>query len=194
MLDEMTTRPDPPPCSDRELALRAIAATYRRARDVQRNLQTRLSPTPRPATVDAPPPATMVLDPDLQAAADAAGLGPTRALDGDDGAELPNPLITDGLLSHFLEQATTNQGAPARDLRGAARRMVELARGDQQAAFNTSIVHALHQFDHRTRLHARIIGELETETAALRRAVTMLESQILAERQRTAASRSHQPS
>ena len=164
MLDEMRTQLDPSPYSERELTLRAISVTVQRAQAVQRELgPSRVSEASRMAEPLIS--RTRWADDDLGQPPSAVG----------DEAQLPNPLTTDGFLNHYLEQAMLYQGGTSPGLRGLLGRIAMRRRGREQAHFNSVVVNALHQFDHRTRLQQRAIGQLEAETAAIRRAVNMLE-------------------
>ncbi|MCP3991124.1 MAG: hypothetical protein GY724_18770 [Actinomycetia bacterium] len=98
--------------------------------------------------------------------------------DLDEEVALPNPMITDNLLRHHLEQATIHQGQDQSGWRGLIDRALAPTRLHHQAHFNTTIVHALHQLDHRSQLQGRTLAELEAETAALRRALSDLESRF----------------
>ncbi len=155
MLDEMSTQPDPSSYSERELTLKAISITSQRAQTVQRRL-TAMRGAARDHDLD-----------DLQE-------------DLDEDAALPNPMTTDALLHHYLEQATLHQGQGQGQggWRGLIDRALAPTRLHRQAEFNMTIVHALHQLDHRSRLQRRTLAELETETAALRRALSDLESRF----------------
>jgi hypothetical protein len=215
MIDEMRTWSDPKPCSDKELTLRAIATTFRRAASAQRHPEVSSAAVGYEAGPDDTTTGTVSVNPhgrisptasgfdhdlrstsaDAERASDGEPAAPGWALshtgppDRDPGidpaidlatpeAELPNPLVTDGLLRHFMEQATLYQGGGRAGLRGLPERLISSPRWRRLSRFNSAIVHALHQLDHRTRLHERSLAELEAETAAIRRALTTLESRF----------------
>ncbi len=165
----------PRPPSDRDLTLTAISLTFQRARAVQRKLSgppawgdhggdgSGAGDGGRAATEadadidDSPSPGGRSAEPiDLRAM--------ELDDDGADDPELPNPLVTDANLRHFMDTATANQGPmEAQGLRRFK------PRRNQQARYNAAIVHALHQLDHRTRLQQRTITRLEAELADARR-------------------------
>jgi uncharacterized protein YjbI with pentapeptide repeats len=101
------------------------------------------------------------------------------ALAGDAGAEaeLPNPIVTDANLRHYLDQATRFQGDASPPTAGGRRaRLIAVGpRRLDQTRYNTAMVHAIHQLDHRTRLQQRTIARLEAELADTRRALAALE-------------------
>jgi hypothetical protein len=98
--------------------------------------------------------------------------------------DLPNPIVTDANLRYYLNQATAHQGRN-RHLLGLGpilRRITGLAQTlgrPDQVRYNTVMVQALHQLDHRTRLQQRSITRLEAELADSRRALDALESNEL---------------
>ena len=172
MLDEMNAQREPRSYSERELTLQAMSITSQRARAVQRRLTSLRRHTdlqdPAQGDDDASPPVDDDLGPHEFA-------GHDQPDDEDGEVALPNPMITDGLLRHYLEQATTLQG----EVRGWRGRIVRgLSRSRHQASFNSMIVHALHQLDHRTQLQQLTLAELEAETTAIRRALSDLESRF----------------
>jgi hypothetical protein len=178
MLDEMNAQREPRSYSERELTLQAISITSKRARAVQRRLTSLRSPTddtgpPGPTDDDGDPPAPADYDLQLDEQADDE---PDEELDDEEA--LPNPMITDGLLRHYLEQAAIHQGDGNRGWRGLVMRGLSPRGWRHQAAFNSMIVHALHQLDHRSQLQQETLAELEGETAAIRRALNDLESRF----------------
>ena len=165
MLDEMSTQLDPSPYSERELSLTAISLTFRRARAAQHELS--LDPVSEAGRMAKPLISrNRWVDDDLS----------KPNLEDGDEAQLPHPLATDGFLRHCLEQAAVHQGGTDAGLRGLLWRITTRRRARRQAYFNSVVVNALHQFDHRTCLQQQAIGRLEAETAAIRRAVNTLEA------------------
>ncbi|MFV0526366.1 MAG: hypothetical protein ACK5RL_17925 [Acidimicrobiales bacterium] len=96
--------------------------------------------------------------------------------------ELNHPVvIADELGRHLTEATATRSGGsepPGRWSRfGRAWRLASLLAGHDrsvQSRYNTAVVHALHQLDHRTQLQDRVIAELEAQLAELRQQVTEL--------------------
>lgn len=175
MSDEL----EPRPYSDRELTLTAISLTFQRARTVQRELAgtpTWTNPEPPPEPEGATP--AEISDADLDDGPDDrpdnAG-GRPLGLDTSEEPDLPNPIVTDANLRHYLEQAAQHQGLSD----GRRGRLKPL--GLNQTLYNAAVVHALHQLDHRTRLQQRTISRLEAELADARRALAALETNELRE-------------
>lgn len=197
--------------TDRELTLRAISLTYQRARAAQREIgpgEGRPSAGQLPRSDgDGDGDGDHHGDGDHNGDGDRNGDGDhhgdgdrngDRDGDGSDDAsldrsppeaddpgerDLPNPIVTDANLRHYLEDAT----AHADDLvaaGGALGRAVRhrLPGQADQAAYNAAIVHALHQLDHRTKLQQRTIARLEAELADARRALAALEQRALDDR------------
>lgn len=168
MIDEMTPRIEPRPCSERELTLRAIAATFHRARAAQREL---LARTGGGQSTDNPVPG-----PEGDGSSNEQ---PDRLIDlSNEAAQLPHPLRTDGHLHHYLEQATVLADPHGPGLKGRLWRALSPSPWRRQAGFNAALVHALHQLDHRGRHQQNAIARLEAETAALRRALARAEARL----------------
>lgn len=90
---------------------------------------------------------------------------------GAEELDLPAPSVTNTNLHHYLTAAGKVQpgfyGGPRR-LRSRLRAMFRRRRQDD---FNTAVLHALHQLDHRTRVQSHVIVQLEAKLAeVLRRA------------------------
>ena len=174
----------PKPYSERELTLRAISLTFQRAQAAQLDLTDAADVRPEVGDGDGD-----------AASADASpdgGLDRLDQFDGDDGdggetpggldeaeeASLPNPIVTDANLRHYLEQATANQTDADTEVgRGRVETLRALAVDRAtQARFNDAVLNAIHQLDHRTRLQQQTITSLEAELADARRALAALES------------------
>lgn len=89
---------------------------------------------------------------------------------------LPNPIVTDANLRHYMDLAGGNQGNPDRVATSRLWRRVFGDRHPAQLSYNGAILHALHQLDHRTRLQQRTITRLEAELAETRRALAALQT------------------
>jgi hypothetical protein len=169
--------PQPKPFSDRELTLKAITLSFQRARAAQRQL-TGPQAGSQEATVavadwPAGAPGVIGIEDDV---IDTAG----SADDEQGEAALPNPIVTDAYLRHYLEQATLYQGSLAEptDAERRSRLFAGPRRsGSDQVRYNIAVVHAIHQLDHRTRLQQQTISELEAELADTRRALVAVEAE-----------------
>ena len=181
----------PRPYSDRELTLRAISLTFQRAKAAQLDLTGAIDVLPEtgPDGGDRPPndpgsdEATARLDADEFSDVgldrpDGDGDQSPGGLDEPEEGDLPNPIVTDANLRHYLEQATTNQTDADTEVgRGRVETLRALASDRAtQARYNDALLNAVHQLDHRTRLQQRTITKLEAELADARRALAALES------------------
>lgn len=161
--------------SNTELTLKAISLTFQRARVAQRELtcQDTVERSDDRPTVTPADPAD-----ELDAALDTeAGDGPA-APDPDDTSPLPNPIVTDANLRHYLHQAGGHRGSTGvGGLLGTARTVARRTRYNHQPRYNEAILNALHQLDHRTRLQSRTIATIEAELAEVRRTLAALEAE-----------------
>ena len=169
ILDEMSLSPRH--LSDRELTLRAIRLTFQRAATAQRELTgAPAAGIERPGSVEVGLAELDRADLDL-ADLDLAKLG--------EEARLPNPMVTDTNLDHYLQQATLHQGVPGGASGGGrwSRLLSSLAGFRHQTRYNAAILHAMHQLDHRTQCQQRTIARLEAELADTRRALAAIEAE-----------------
>ena len=162
-----------PPYSERELTLKAISLTFQRARAAQNELGDRGNGDEADDGDDSDGQAgePRARNPDSEE------LDATYVEDGDAPIELPNPIVTDTNLRHYLEAATVTKGDAETE---AARSRVGTLRSSataraEQARFNDALLNAIHQLDHRTRLQQETIARLEAELADARRALAALE-------------------
>lgn len=85
------------------------------------------------------------------------------------GAEelgLPSPSVTNTNLHHYLLTASATQPRfSATASRGWRSRLRRLLASAQQEEFNTAVLHALHQLDHRTKVQEHVIVQLEARLA-----------------------------
>ena len=128
----------------------------------------------RPAPDSSPPPLderdmTLAMIDKLTARA-------TDALGTDRSAEvLPHPLVTEATLGHYLDRAAATQATLHARAGGTAKAVLTSAA--LHADLAQSLIHCLHQLDHRTRCQDKRLRELETELAEANRRVQLLESE-----------------
>lgn len=171
--------------TDRELTLRAISLTFQRARAAQREIgpgEGRPSAGRLPRS-DGDGDGDDVSDSDSDGSDDASLDRSPPEADDPEERDLPNPIVTDANLRHYLEDATAHADelVAAGGALGRAVRHRLPGQADQ-AAYNAAIVHALHQLDHRTKLQQRTIARLEAELADARRALAALQQRALDDR------------
>lgn len=113
---------------------------------------------------------------------------------GEETTDLPHPAATDARFSEYLsrvhdvliiEDAATNDDAsttksatpavPTLRQRATSRIKTQI---QAQASFNSNIVHALHQLDHRGMYQRKDIADLRSELASAREQITHLQRQI----------------
>ncbi len=100
---------------------------------------------------------------------------------GDEPSDLPHPMATDSLLVEHLDKVGQHliideEERPATTLQ----KLKDRARiPDQiQASFNSRIVHALHQLDHRGLYQRREIRELRHQLAIANEKITQLQRRL----------------
>ncbi len=96
-----------------------------------------------------------------------------QPLDGPE--DFPHPLITDENLRHYLVHATATQ-SELRSKASVRSQAVLQPMAPLQANLGESLIHCLHQLDHRTRRQDERIQELEAALAQANRRVSLLEA------------------